>query len=255
MTLKPIVELIKWLFILALNDLEASNLSRTQRLFDLIQILRRNRYPVSGKHLAEKLDVSLRTLYRDIATLQTQGATIEGEPGVGYMLRPGFMLPPLMFSEEEIEALVLGSRWVARRADKKLRLAATNVLAKISAVLPEDLRHQLECSSLLIGPAKTAIINDDEKEALVRYAIRKESKLQMTYIDSKEDESQRIIWPLALGFFEEVHVIVGWCELRNDFRHFRTDRIVKLIKLEDRYPHRRQILLKKWREVHNIPEH
>jgi predicted DNA-binding transcriptional regulator YafY len=229
-------------------------LSRTQRLFDLIQILRRHRYPVTGKRLADELDVSLRTLYRDIATLQTQGASIEGETGLGYVLRPGFMLPPLMFSEEEIEALVLGSRWVARRTDKKLRIAATNVLAKISAVLPEDLRHQLEFSGLLIGPVKTAIENDDEKEALIRYAIRREYKLQMTYIDVKGDESERLIWPLALGFFEEVHVIVAWCELRLDFRHFRTDRIAKLTQLETRYPQLRQTLLKKWREINNIPE-
>ena len=229
-------------------------MSRTQRLFELIQILRRHRYPVTGKQLADELDVSLRTLYRDIATLQSQGAAIEGEPGLGYVLRPGFMLPPLMFSEEEIEALVLGSRWVARRTDKKLRLAATNVLAKISVVLPEDLRHQLEFSGLLIGPVKTAIDNDDEKEALIRHAIRREYKLQMTYVDVKGDESQRLIWPLALGFFEEVHVVVAWCELRLDFRHFRTDRIVKLISLETRYHTRRQNLLKKWREINNIPE-
>ena len=229
-------------------------MSRTQRLFDLIQILRRHRYPVTGKQLADELDVSLRTLYRDIATLQAQGASIEGEPGLGYVLRPGFMLPPLMFSEEEIEALVLGSRWVARRTDKKLRLAATNVLAKISAVLPEDLRHQLEFSGLLIGPVKTAIENDDEKEALIRHAIHREYKLQMSYIDVKGDESQRLIWPLALGFFEEIHVVVAWCELRFDFRHFRTDRITNLIQLETRYPQRRQTLLKKWREINNIPE-
>ena len=229
-------------------------MSRTQRLFELIQILRRHRYPVTGKQLASELGVSLRTLYRDIATLQAQGASIEGEPGLGYVLRPGFMLPPLMFSEEEIEALVLGSRWVARRTDKKLRLAATNVLAKISAVLPEDLRHQLEFSGLLIGPVKTAIENDDEKEALIRHAIRREYKLQMTYVDVKGDESQRLIWPLALGFFEEVHVVVAWCELRLDFRHFRTDRIAKLTQRETRYPQRRQTLLKKWREIHNIPD-
>lgn len=229
-------------------------MSRTQRLFDLLQILRRHRYPVTGKQLADELDVSLRTLYRDIATLQTQGASIEGEPGLGYVLRPGFMLSPLMFSEEEIEALVLGSRWVSRRADKKLRLAATNVLAKISAVLPEELRHQLEFSGLLIGPVKTPIENDDEKEALIRHAIRREYKLQMTYIDVKGDESERLIWPLALGFFEEVHVIVAWCELRLDFRHFRTDRIAKLTQCETRYPKHRQTLLKKWREIHNIPE-
>lgn len=234
--------------------LEVNSLSRTQRLLELVQILRRHRYPVSGKQLADELDVSLRTLYRDIATLQSQGASIEGEPGVGYVLRPGFMLPPLMFSEEEIEALVLGSRWVSRRADKNLRLAAINVLAKISSVLPEDLQHKLEYSGLLIGPVKTAIENDDERETLIRDAIRREYKLQMTYIDVKGDESQRIIWPLALGYFEEVHVIVAWCELRSDYRHFRTDRIVKLTQCEKRYPQGRQILLKKWREIHNIPE-
>lgn len=229
-------------------------MSRTQRLFDLIQLLRRHRHPVSGKQLADELAISLRTLYRDIATLQAQGAFIEGEPGIGYVLRPGFMLPPLMFSEEEIEALVLGSRWVAHRADKKLRFAATNVLVKIAAVLPEDLRFQLESSGLLIGPAKTAIEHDDEQEALIRHAIRKEYKLHMTYADVKNNESQRIIWPIGLGFFEEVRVIVAWCELRSDFRHFRTDRITKLVLLETRYPQRRQILLKKWREVHTIPE-
>lgn len=228
-------------------------MSRTQRLFDLIQTLRRYRYPVSGKRLAETLRISLRTLYRDIATLQAQGASIEGEPGVGYILRPGFMLPPLMFSEEEIEALVLGSRWVARRTDKKLGLAATNVLAKIAAVLPQDLKYQLEFSGLLIGPAKTLVERDDEKEVLIRHAIRKEHKLQMTYTDAKGDDSERIIWPLALGFFEEVHVVVAWCELRADFRHFRTDRMVTLVPLEACYSKRRQTLLKKWREIHNIP--
>lgn len=229
-------------------------MSRTQRLFDLIQILRRHRYPISGQQLADELNVSLRTVYRDIATLQGQGASIEGEPGLGYVLRPGFMLPPLMFSEEEIEALVLGSRWVARRADKKLRLAATNVLAKISAVLPVDLRQQLECSGLLIGPAKTAIEHDDEQEALIREAIRKEHTLQMTYKDVKGDISQRIIWPLALGFFDDFHVVVAQCQLRNDFRHFRTDRIVTLTPTQTRYPARRSVLLKKWRQINNIPE-
>lgn len=216
--------------------------------------MRCHRYPVSGQQLALELGVSLRTIYRDIATLQGQGASIEGEPGLGYILRPGFMLPPLMFSEEEIEALVLGARWVARRTDKKLRHAAANVLAKISAVLPRDLRQQLTYSGLLIGPTKNAIENDDEKEALVRVAIRKEYKLQMTYVDVKKDESRRVIWPLALGFFEDVHVIVAWCESRDDFRHFRVDRIVALTQLKTHYPKRRTQLLKEWRDINNIPE-
>src|SRR5580698_3000252 len=108
-------------------------MSRAQRLLDLIQILRRHRFPVAGTALADELGISLRTLYRDIDTLKAQGAHIDGEPGVGYILRPGFMLPPLMFSEEEIEALVLGSRWVHQRADRALADAAANVLAKIGA--------------------------------------------------------------------------------------------------------------------------
>lgn len=107
---------------------------------------------------------------------------------------------------------------------------------------------------MLIGPAKTLIERDDEKEALIRHAIRQEHKIQMTYTDFHGESSQRIVWPLALGFYEEIHVIVAWCELRADFRHFRTDRIVTLLQLETRYPKRRRILLKKWREIHNIPE-
>src|SRR5690349_24260966 len=127
-------------------------MSRAQRLLDLIQLLRGYRRPVSGADLAEALGISLRTLYRDIETLKAQGAHVDGEPGMGYVLKPGFMLPPLMFSEEEIEALVLGSRWVADRGDSELAEAARNVLAKIGAVLPPDLRHELDSSALLVGP-------------------------------------------------------------------------------------------------------
>src|SRR5215813_4296834 len=129
-------------------------MSRAQRLLDLIQLLRRHRFPVSGAALAQELGVSLRTLYRDIETLNAQGARIDGEAGIGYVLRPGFMLPPLMFSEEEIEALVLGSRWVAERADGPLGNAARNALAKIAAVLPDDLKESLDASNLLIGPGE-----------------------------------------------------------------------------------------------------
>src|SRR5436853_1211164 len=129
-------------------------MSRAERLLDLIQVLRRYRQPVSGQTLADELGVSIRTLYRDIATLQGQGAAMDGEPGLGYILRPGFMLPPLMFSEEEIEALVLGSRWVAERGDSRLGAAARNALAKIAAVLPPDLRESLDATSLLVARAE-----------------------------------------------------------------------------------------------------
>jgi len=123
--------------------------SRAQRLLDLIQLLRRHRFPVSGASMASELGVSLRTIYRDVETLISQGARIDGEAGVGYVLRPGFMLPPLMFSEEEIEALVLGSRWVAERADAPLSVAARNALAKIVAVLPTI------CATMLTPPGSS----------------------------------------------------------------------------------------------------
>ena len=145
-------------------------MSRSQRLLDLIQVLRRHRRAVSGAVLAEEVGVSLRTLYRDIETLRAQGAPIDGEVGVGYMLRPGFMLPPLMFSEEEIEALVLGSRWVSERADGPLGKAARNVLAKIGAVLPDDLKQSIDASGLLIGPGDPVAAGDARRVAAARPA-------------------------------------------------------------------------------------
>jgi predicted DNA-binding transcriptional regulator YafY len=228
-------------------------MSRAQRLLDLIQALRGYRRPVSGATLAEALGISLRTLYRDIETLKAQGAHIDGEPGIGYVLRPGFMLPPLMFSEEEIEAIVLGSRWVADRADAELGAAARNALAKIAAVLPQDLRDSLDTSSLLIGPGK-AIAAGDAELPLIRQAIRTERKLRIFYVDGDARSSKRTIWPFALAFFDRIRVVVAWCETREDFRHFRTDRISKVQLLDKRYPRRRQMMLKDWRAVEGIPE-
>lgn len=227
-------------------------MSRAERLLQLMQCLRRHRHPVSGATLAVELGVSLRTLYRDIASLQAQGARIDGEAGVGYLLRPGFMLPPLMFSEDEIEALVLGSRWVAARADARLGAAARNALAKIAAVLPADLRHELDASALLVGPGEPIAAGDQEL-ALIRQAIRTERKLEIRYRDLKGSESTRTIWPFALGFFDRVRVLVGWCELRQAIRHFRTDRIISLSVSDTRYPRRRQALLKEWRQSEGIP--
>jgi predicted DNA-binding transcriptional regulator YafY len=227
-------------------------LSRAQRLLDLIQVLRRHRHPVSGAALADELGISLRTLYRDVATLNGQGAHIDGEPGVGYILRPGFMLPPLMFSEEEIEALVLGSRWVAKRADAPLQAAARNALAKIAAVLPDDLRRHLDASPLLVGPADSGAAGDTELPA-IRQAIHNERKLRIHYADKGGANTKRIVWPFAVGFFDRVRMIVAYCETRKAYRHFRTDRISSLTVLETRYPRRRQAMLKEWRETEGIP--
>lgn len=223
-------------------------MSRSERLLDLIQVLRRHRTPVSGRALADELGVSIRTLYRDIATLQGQGADIQGEPGLGYVLKPGFMLPPLMFSEDEIEAITLGIQWVARRADARLEGAARNAAAKIGAVLPEDLRREMETSSLLVGPF--AVVNTDMIDlTAVRVAIRKERKLAISYRDKGGTVTERTIWPFALGFFEKVRAVVAWCELRNDFRMFRIDRIERLEETDVRSPRRRLEMLKAWKEL------
>jgi len=220
-------------------------MSRSERLLDLIQILRRHRRPVSGRALASEMGVSIRTLYRDIATLQGQGAPIEGEAGLGYVLKPGFMLPPLMFTDEEIEAIVLGSRWVAKQPDRRLAAAATDALAKIAAVLPDDLREDLDATTLLVGP------RSDSGEAIdlgiVRQAIRDERKLGFAYRDGEGAMSERLVWPFALSFFDKVRVMVAWCEMRQDFRHFRADRMSDLKVTGIRYPRRRQAMLKEWR--------
>ncbi|UGY11049.1 helix-turn-helix transcriptional regulator [Phyllobacterium pellucidum] len=225
-------------------------MSRSERLLDLIQIMRRHRRPVSGKVLADETGVSIRTLDRDIATLQAQGAHIEGEPGLGYMLRPGFMLPPLMFSEDELEALVLGSRLVEKQPDKRLALAARDALSKIVAVLPDDLRSDVNSSALLVGPPGSS--PDTIDFAAVRKAIRSERKLEITYSDGNGTQSRRLIWPFALGFFDRVRVVVAWCELRQDNRHFRADRILALQTTDTRYPKRRHALIKQWREAEGI---
>ncbi|MBA8735385.1 helix-turn-helix transcriptional regulator [Chromobacterium violaceum] len=221
-------------------------MARSERLLALLQLLRRYRRPVTAQTLADELDVSVRTVYRDIASLQLQGADIAGEPGMGYQLRPGFLLPPLMFAEEEIEALVLGMRWVEKRADSRLAGAAGNALAKVAAVLPDDLRRRLEDETLLVGPAAAPGIAVDM--AALRDAIRQQRKLVLSYRDVNGGDSRRVVWPFALGFFEKVQVLAAWCELRQDFRHFRCDRILRCESAEDRYPRRRQALLREWRQ-------
>lgn len=228
-------------------------MSRAERLLQLMQNLRRRRFPVSGLELAAETGVSLRTLYRDIASLQAQGACIESSPGLGYVLRPGFVLPPMMFTSEEIEALVLGTRWVAERTDSSLGEAAQHVLAKIAAVLPQALRHELESSALFVGPGD--LINGVNPQlAPIRLAIRSERKLNIVYQDLREQETERTIWPFAVGFFEHARVVAAWCELRSGFRHFRTDRISRLDVLETPYPRRRQALLKEWRVAQDLSD-
>jgi predicted DNA-binding transcriptional regulator YafY len=197
-------------------------MTRTERLLQLMQILRSHRYPVTGAALAAELGISLRSLYRDIATLQAQGAHIEGEAGVGYLLRPGFLLPPLMFSVEEVEALALGSRWVAKRGDGALAEAAQSALVRILAVLPPERARELETSGLLVGPGPEIPVADGLLETL-REAVRRECKLALVYRDAAGRESERVVWPVALGYFDNVRMLAAWCEQRQAFRHFRAE--------------------------------
>jgi predicted DNA-binding transcriptional regulator YafY len=227
-------------------------MSRARRLLELLEVLRQHRRPVSGEVLAERLGVSLRTLYRDIDALRAQGAMIEAEAGLGYVLRPGFTLPPLMFSHEEIQALLLGMRWVAGSGDAALSNAAGNALAKIAAVLPEDIEAIAASANLIVGPSQVPDSAVDLAE--VRRAIRDERRAEIGYIDGAGARSSRVVWPFAVAFFDGAQVVAAWCELRQDFRHFRTDRFAGWQTLETPYPRRRHALLAEWRQREGISD-
>jgi predicted DNA-binding transcriptional regulator YafY len=227
-------------------------MSRTERLLDLIQTLRRHRRPVSGAQLADELNVSVRTIYRDVQTLIAQGAPIDGEAGIGYVLRPGFILPPLMFSRDEIEALILGSGMVARAADPALAKAARNALAKITAVLPAGRGDEVDAAGLLAGPIKPAIF-DGVDLAPIRSAIRTEQKISIAYDDEAGARTERRIWPISLTYCAHVRLLAAWCELRESYRHFRTDRITGVAEVGERYPASRLALIKEWREIEGLP--
>jgi predicted DNA-binding transcriptional regulator YafY len=228
-------------------------MSRSARLLDLIQSLRRHKRPVTAARLADELGISLRTVYRDIATLQGQGAAIEGEAGIGYVLRPGFLLPPLMFGDDELEAIVLGLGWVTQRGDAQLSAAARDAFAKIAAVLPADLKDAAESAGVMPGPGPK-LVEAGIDLAPLRRAIRTEQKLRLDYADVAGRASSRVVWPFALGFFDQIRVLVAWCETRQDFRHFRADRIVAAEATGHRYPKRRRALLKEWRDREGIPD-
>ena len=226
-------------------------MARTDRLLALLQLLRQYRHPVTAQILSAQLQVSVRTIYRDIATLQAQGANIEGEAGLGFQLRPGYLLPPLMFTEEEIEALILGAKWVDARTDAKLAQQAKSAITKIEAVLPPALQEKISQNSLMIPFGKTYPTHQIDM-SLLRQAIRRQKKVDIQYLDLKQQSSERRLWPFALGFFEQTQVLVGWCELRQGFRHFRTDRIQSLTLTETGFPQHKQKLIADWCQQNNI---
>ena len=227
-------------------------MSRADRLLRLLQALRRHRNPVTASALGGELGASVRSIYRDVQTLRGQGAAIEGEAGMGYLLRPGFLLPPLMFSHDELEAVVLGLRLTAEHGDEGLERAARDVIAKLHAVLPPDLRTFVDETALLAGPARQRPADRvDLRE--VRRAIRERRKVRIEYLAGEADHSTRVVWPIGLGYFERARVVIAWCEMRADFRSFRTDRMLRWTTLAERHPRSRAALLREWREREGIP--
>jgi predicted DNA-binding transcriptional regulator YafY len=203
------------------NDTE---MRRTSRLFEIIQLLRSARKPLTAAALAETLEVTKRTVYRDVASLQAMSVPIYGEAGVGYVMRPGYDLPPLMLSVEEVEALVVALSLLGRTGDKGLKAAAETIRAKVASVLPHSSKQPIDNVSLY-APAWGAAEPEDLDLSLVRRAIREERKLVISYCDEQGRASERVICPLAIVYFVEVINVAGWCELRQAFRHFRADRI------------------------------
>jgi predicted DNA-binding transcriptional regulator YafY len=224
---------------------------RADRLLRIIQILRRHRRPVRGQQMAEELEVSLRTLYRDIADLITDGVPINGEAGVGYVLGEGYDLPPLMFNADELEAVMLGLRWVQRRGDAALVRAAADAVAKVGTILPKDLKGALYDAALIVPPG-FQVFRDAVDLSQMRRAIREQRRVMISYADEQGKASERVIWPIAIAYYDAQRLIVAWCELRNDFRHFRSDRIVFARVMDERYRDRRQVLLKRWMESEHV---
>lgn len=221
-------------------------MSRTGRLLELIGILRARRMPVAALDLARELGISQRSIYRDIDTLRSLGAPIEGQAGVGYELRAGFFLPEFAFSPDEIDALILGLGWVQQRADQALAQSSESALAKILSAKNSGSKNN--DTPTLVAPASVSERVDPPQAALLRDAIRRQRKVAISYEDAQGALSDRTIWPIAIVYFDDVRIVAAWCEERSAFRHFRVDRVRVRATLEDRYPGRRQSIITRWRQ-------
>lgn len=202
---------------------------------------------MTAHEIAEEMETSVRTIYRDIAQLMADRVPIRGEAGMGYVLEGGFDMPPLMLTADEIEAAMLGAQWVMLNADPSLGDAARDLVSKIGQVVPEHLRPMLGEPTLTAAPRKLKV-PDAIDMARLRTAIRAEGKIALDYRDETGAPTRRVIWPIAVAYFEAVRVIVAWCELRRGFRHFRTDRIVMAEFLDLRYPQSRARLRAAWQK-------
>ena len=220
-----------------------SAVRHADRLFQIIQVLRRSARPVTAAALAAELEVSPRTVYRDIADLIGQRVPIMGEAGIGYLLAPGHDLPPLMFTPEELEAVALGAGWVANNADPALATAAADVIAKVAAVIPVELRPHLIEPGVGVRPGGEP---DDAWARAIRHAIREHRKLRLRYRSAIGDGTERIVHPVVLGHGEDHRLLIAWCELRGAFRHFRLEKITALEVLPDPVAGRPGELRRRW---------
>lgn len=221
---------------------------RTERLFQIIQILRANNSPITGRSLADELEISLRTLYRDMAELIAQRVPVTGEAGTGYVLDDGYDMPPLMLTADELEAAALGAAWVAAQADTSLARAARDLVTKLSLSIPKELRP------IILDAGVRAVSVRPRKEerfdgSVLRHAIRERLKLQLVYQDQNGVESDRVIWPLFIAYLGENRYIVAWCETKQDYRHFKTDRVRSLERHAEKYPGRRAQLIRVWEDM------
>lgn len=202
---------------------------RADRLFDIIEFLRRHKRVVTAAELADTLEVSVRTIYRDVADLQASRVPIEGEAGLGYMLRSGYELPPLMFTEDEIEALVFGARMVRAWGDASFTQAADAAVAKIREVLPARLNEVIEASRITVAKNRGGESGQFKLHLTpLRRAIRERRKIEATYLSLNETSTTRVLRPLGLAFFGPFWMLASWCELRRDFRTFRVERFTTL---------------------------
>ena len=213
----------------------------------IIQTLRRANGPIAAARIAEELEVSLRTLYRDMVSLESTGVPVRGEAGIGYILEQGFDMPPLMFTASELEAVMLGARMLEGRGDESLARAARDAVAKIAAVVPEHLRSVLIDTPLFVPqyqiPESLSVNTED-----IRRSLRMERPVELIYKDLKDDVSNRVIWPVLMTFFDGSTVLAAWCTLRQDFRAFRIDRMIKYHLLDETLPKRRKTLFAEWRK-------
>jgi predicted DNA-binding transcriptional regulator YafY len=227
---------------------------RSERLLVLMQALRRRRRPVPGQELAAELGVSLRSVYRDIDALRGLGVSIDGEPGIGFQLRGDTFLPPMSFDEEEIEAIVLGLRRLVYGRDHTLAASARDAMAKIEAVLSPERRTEMNAVGLFALPQQ----RDRSAEGLVladmRRALRGELQVRILYRSRDDDRTERVIYPVALGYLADREVLVAWCTLRQDFRSFRIEGVETVAVLDARLPKPRRTLLDRWLRERELPD-